>query len=347
MGAIDTQGVLRRIEEGDAVYYHAANGVAGQTYPIGTAQMPVDNYTDLMAICSTRGANIIIVEGALTLGGATQEYNIIGLRRHHNSVNLNGESINGCHFEGLRIIGEVNWGDTYGPAFTDCDFDSVTAFSGFAYFCRVPNGETLALLANGTAYIHDTYFDDAVVDANGCARLDIWAGHGKLELTNVTGGVVNIFLDGELTLAASCTGGTINLHGDFELTDNSGGSTVDDHRSLKEAASTVGTATENWQAAEANIVQVGANDTLNKLHSLFISLHNLVGVITVRRYIQVNGVERQLNPDYVIDASVENPGIPIVDGTIGIHEVLRVTAQSDNAADNGQDIDYDYMLEAM
>ncbi len=31
----------------------------------------------------------------------------------------------------------------------------------------------------------------------------------------------------------------------------------------------------------------------------------------------------------------------------GIHEVLRVTAQSDNAGDDGKTIAYDYMLEAM
>ena len=40
-------------------------------------------------------------------------------------------------------------------------------------------------------------------------------------------------------------------------------------------------------------------------------------------------------------------GCGLVNGTIGIHEMLRVTLQSNEAADNGQAIDYDYMLEAM
>ncbi|GAI70751.1 unnamed protein product, partial [marine sediment metagenome] len=33
--------------------------------------------------------------------------------------------------------------------------------------------------------------------------------------------------------------------------------------------------------------------------------------------------------------------------TLEITEVLRVTAQSDNAGDDGKAIDYDYALEAM
>jgi len=45
--------------------------------------------------------------------------------------------------------------------------------------------------------------------------------------------------------------------------------------------------------------------------------------------------------------AVDGPGLWIVNGTVGIHEILRVTAQSDAVADNTKAIGYDYMIEAM
>jgi len=108
-----------------------------------------------------------------------------------------------------------------------------------------------------------------------------------------------------------------------------------------------GSVTADWQAAEADVVSVGANNTRYKLHSLLLSIHNLVGTaVTVRLYMQVNGVERKVY-EQAFDATSDPPGLWIVNGTVGIHEVLRVTMQSNNAADNGRSVDYDYMLEAM
>jgi len=49
----------------------------------------------------------------------------------------------------------------------------------------------------------------------------------------------------------------------------------------------------------------------------------------------------------IFAVAADGPGLWIVNGTVAIHEVLRVTAQSDNAGDDGKSIDYDYMLEAM
>lgn len=108
----------------------------------------------------------------------------------------------------------------------------------------------------------------------------------------------------------------------------------------------VGTTTDNWQAAEADVVSIGADNTSYKLHSLLLDINALAGTITIRLYMQINGVERRVyQTNFTVAA--DGPGLWIVNGTVGIHEVLRVTAQSDNAADNDQAIAYDYMLEAM
>jgi hypothetical protein len=112
-------------------------------------------------------------------------------------------------------------------------------------------------------------------------------------------------------------------------------------------APATGSATRDWQTTESEVVSIGADNTRFKLHSLMVIIHNLVGTtITIRLYMLVNGVERNVY-EQAFDATSDPPGLWIVNGTVGIHEVLRVTLQSNNAADNGQAVDYDYMLEAM
>ncbi|MDD5703223.1 MAG: hypothetical protein PHU23_14395 [Dehalococcoidales bacterium] len=105
--------------------------------------------------------------------------------------------------------------------------------------------------------------------------------------------------------------------------------------------------TADWQTAEADVVSIGVSNTRFKLHSLLVSIHNLSGtIITVRLYMNVNGMERKVY-EQAFDAVTDPPGLWIVNGTIAIHEVLRVTLQSNEAADNGQTVDYDCLLEAM
>ena len=105
--------------------------------------------------------------------------------------------------------------------------------------------------------------------------------------------------------------------------------------------------TADWQIAEADVVTLGSQGVNHKLHSLLLSIHNLVGtVVTVRIYMAVNEVERKVY-EQTFNAATDPPGLWIVNGTVGIHQALRVTLQSNEAADNGKAVDYDYLLEAM
>ena len=108
-----------------------------------------------------------------------------------------------------------------------------------------------------------------------------------------------------------------------------------------------GALTADWQLVEANVVSIGAAGVRYKLHDLTVSIHNLVGTqIRVRLYKTVNGDERKVY-DQAFDASVDTPGLPIINGSWAIHDVLRVTLQSNDPTDNGKAVDYDFMLEAM
>ena len=103
----------------------------------------------------------------------------------------------------------------------------------------------------------------------------------------------------------------------------------------------------DWQIGETEVTSIGAADTRNKIHDLTLGIHNMVGnQITVRLYKPVNGTERCVYKQ-VFDAGTDPPGLPVINGTWAVHDVLRVTLQSNNAADNGKAVDYDYVMEAM
>ena len=116
-----------------------------------------------------------------------------------------------------------------------------------------------------------------------------------------------------------------------------------------------GSTTGNWYSGTAtsgqtgaDLVTIGANDIRNKLHSLLINISSVQAgaKITIRLYMQVNGTERKIYQEEFTQGTDPN-GLWIINGTVGIHEALRVEATSSKAADNGAAIEYDYMLEAM
>lgn len=106
----------------------------------------------------------------------------------------------------------------------------------------------------------------------------------------------------------------------------------------------------NWQTAETTICTLGAANTRYKVHSLIVGINALVGNITIRMYILVNGVERCIFPipaATTFSAALDQAAIQVVNSSFGIQNALRVTVQSDAIADNGAVVSYEYLLEAM
>lgn len=103
-----------------------------------------------------------------------------------------------------------------------------------------------------------------------------------------------------------------------------------------------GTTTQNWQAAEQDITTIGSAGVLQKVHSLLLDINALAGNITVRLYHSINGVERQAYSQ-TFSVAADGPGLWIINGTLAITGAVRVTAQSNNAADNGQAIGWEYV----
>jgi len=111
----------------------------------------------------------------------------------------------------------------------------------------------------------------------------------------------------------------------------------------------------NWQSGTAtsgetgaDLVTIGADDVKYKLHSLVVNISALTtgAVIAIKLFMRVNGAERKVYHQS-FTRGTDPDGLWLVNGPVGIHQAIRVEVQSDNAADNGQAVDYDYMLEEM
>jgi len=98
----------------------------------------------------------------------------------------------------------------------------------------------------------------------------------------------------------------------------------------------------------ADLVTIGAEDVRYKVHSLLVSIKNLSpgASIEVRLYQELSGSEHEVyNQGFV--PGTDPDGLWIINGTVGMHQALRVEVYSNNPADDGAAVDYDYMLEEM
>jgi hypothetical protein len=111
----------------------------------------------------------------------------------------------------------------------------------------------------------------------------------------------------------------------------------------------------SWQSgtgtsgeAGDDLVAIGASTVKYKLHSLLVNISALTigAVIVLKLFMKINGTERKVYHQS-FTRGTDPDGLWIVNGTVGIHDVLRVELASNNAADNGKAVDYNYMLEVM
>lgn len=104
-----------------------------------------------------------------------------------------------------------------------------------------------------------------------------------------------------------------------------------------------GTTTANWEVAEAVVCTIGGIGMINKIHSLCLDINAMQGIVTVRFYTDINGVNRQV---YIqtFTVAADGPGLYMVNGTLALSGMFTVTAQSNNVLDNAQAIGWEYIL---
>jgi len=106
-----------------------------------------------------------------------------------------------------------------------------------------------------------------------------------------------------------------------------------------------GTATANWQTAEANLAVLGAAGQINIFTTLMVDISLLAGNISIRLYSTVYGVAGMrwypIPAATTFSVAADAPVIPVIDGPIGVNGQLTVTIQSDALADNGVAVNYE------
>jgi len=99
---IDEEGRLRRIDYGDRVYFDSVLGIAGTTYPIGTAEMPSNTIANLITICVAQNIKKIHVTGILPVGTGIDQ-DLVG----HNSI-LTGQSAGAAYVRDIKGYLEID-----------------------------------------------------------------------------------------------------------------------------------------------------------------------------------------------------------------------------------------------
>ncbi|MBA7593412.1 hypothetical protein ES703_00332 [subsurface metagenome] len=241
---IDEEGQARRIDYGDRIYFDSVVGIAGTTYPIGTAGMPSNTIADVITILAARNLKKIDVHGTLTLGAAMNHIDFIG--HYHESgddiINLGGQDIDNSHFEGLIITGIQ--GGAGLATYTKCLFFStlpipMTGFRGLAENCAIFSGLTVATgNADYADFDHCTsvhgvatvvigspdrvsfkeFSGGLILTTQVAGAVFVRGISGYLEVDEMTGGTLDIYAHGaDIQINADCTGGTINIYGNARV----------------------------------------------------------------------------------------------------------------------------------
>ena len=119
-----------------------------------------------------------------------------------------------------------------------------------------------------------------------------------------------------------------------------------------------GSRERNWQAGSgtsgksgADLLSLGEAGKRKLVHSLLVDIRRLTtgAKITIKMFMNINGVERKLYPPNGTSFTVGTApdGLWVINGTLAIHDVLRVELESDNSGDNGKSISYTAVVENM
>jgi len=124
-------------------------------------------------------------------------------------------------------------------------------------------------------------------------------------------------------------------------------------RDIRDATHRSGSATWNWNGGVATSGLAGADMRLiglagcrDLIHSYEVNISALtVGAqVTIRMYKLIAGVEREIYNQTFIQGT-DPDGLWIINGTVGIAEQVRVEIYSNQAADDGLQIDDDLLIE--
>lgn len=239
---------LSSVQTGDyedgAVWIDTVNGTAGTTpYVNGTKHKPVSTLADALTIATDSTVNLRkfeLVSGLLTLASSYTAWKFSGAgggdvvatgiaNSNWQSVNLGSQTLISTYFSNLFITGICASAVNNSTEFFRCVLRDCSLDASLVIECGLVN--TITVL-RATTYRFERCYDSNSVSAPvinfaavGSSELYLTDYNGRIELQNmgVSGTDTAVITgQGKLTLNANCTGGTIELHGIWDIVDNSG-----------------------------------------------------------------------------------------------------------------------------
>ncbi len=230
------------------VWVNEDEGTASTAFPYGTATGPTDTIARAVTIGTANNINRIHIAGGFTLGAALERYSLYS-NGHYDTgdvVAVNGQSIARSTFESIIISGASGSGAavTAQTRYLDCLISAHTNLNGAALECAIDGA--CSIVDTGYAWLRNCRFGLIVpctLTVQAPSAFSIDNPKGTLILAGMDGGTGNIQCDTpfDLTIAASCTGGTLNIYGEANITNSTGGTTVNVIRNPVNAVEVGGT----------------------------------------------------------------------------------------------------------
>ena len=199
-----------------AVALDQLKGTDGTIYPIGTRGSPARRWADAKAIANSRNMSKIIVIGTAIagLGDDISNMTIIGTNPMVSILVVYDEAvttnvyIQECYFTGILDGGTI---------LRNCVVGNTHYFDGFIENCAIA-ADVIAINGTGT-FINcregNKVLSDFVIDMTTGDNLFVRDFSGDMVIANkTTDGIVEIKIDGKVTIHPSCTAGTYNIYGD-------------------------------------------------------------------------------------------------------------------------------------
>lgn len=212
----------------DTVYVDATLGIAGSTYPKGTATQPSNNMTNALAIANTYKLKNIKIAGSVAMvvsGMNSKSYSGRGVPylvdQFTGPVDISSCSFKnmtiGTFYGGVAAVNSYFYNCFLGyPRVTGCILDHCVLSGLMPYVSGITVFDCEFL--TGYNILPDTF----------SGSLDINNSYGKINIVNLVGGTINISgFRGKVSIEASCTAGIINIiGGDGQIVNTTGGATV-------------------------------------------------------------------------------------------------------------------------
>lgn len=283
-----------------AVWLDTNDGVAGTVNHVnGVADNSVDTIGDATIISTNiglkkfhllKGSNIQLVQTYVRY-----IFNGVG-----GTIDFNGQTLTFCSVFGANCFGTIAG---TGRFFTrDCRYDGVTFSSQGAAMSMCSLNSAILLAASGDYALIDCYassqsnqptFD---FQLNGSTILNLQRWSGAMHVKQMAAGdVCTITGSGDIVIDADCTGGILNLHGTFNVSDLASEAVTQNIAALfnkTEILSSLGMA-----AADLD-TQLGNIPLLSEMNSSFATTDALIDGLTDLTAAQVNAEVDQALLDY-------------------------------------------------